>query len=108
MITKKEYNYVVNVVFFKESPYIAYQNQTEMCFQILKDCVDSILDYLQENKTYSKREILNVYKLKYDMKLHANNKAFCIMLSYIVKNYNFEVKVERKLGEKVSRIYMII
>lgn len=50
MITKKEYNYVVNVVFFKESPYIVYQNQTEMCFQISKDCVDSILDYLQENK----------------------------------------------------------
>ena len=24
MITKKEYSYVVNVVFFKESPYIAW------------------------------------------------------------------------------------
>lgn len=41
-----------------------------------------------------------MYKDKYNMNTHTNNKAFCIMLSYIVNKYSFKIRVDKKLGEK--------
>lgn len=104
MITKKEYNYVVNQIFLKDSPYAKNTNsKLKILSNILTDCINSVLDEL-EYKTYSKRELLKIYKEKYKINIHSNNKAFCIILSYIINKFDFKVRIKKEIGEKVFKI----
>lgn len=105
MITKKEYNYVVNM-FFKESPYAHLKDKKDVIVEFLKDFISSHSIHLELNKKYKGSEFSKLirnfnngktyeelengcFKIKNckNWKEYAPLKADLIFFSYITKNY---------------------